>query len=84
MTIEELETLPSLLTPAVVARLLEVSEGTALRLCRDGMIRASKVGKHWRTPSEGAAGRAEACHGDPFPTSSLTETTEQRGEPDDG
>lgn len=52
MTIKDLESLPPLLTPAVVARLIDVSEDTVLRLCRSGDLPARKIGKHWRLPTE--------------------------------
>ena len=43
---------PELLTPAQVAKLVNITPGTVGRWCEDGTIEALKIGRVWRIPRE--------------------------------
>ena len=44
------ESLDELLLPAEVARILRVTVRTVERYCKEGKIRAVKIGRRWRIP----------------------------------
>jgi excisionase family DNA binding protein len=44
------ESLDELLLPAEVARILRVTVRTVERYCKEGKIRAVKIGRLWRIP----------------------------------
>lgn len=49
------EEIALVLTPRQAGRLLSVPTKTIVQLCREGVLRAKKVGRHWRIPREAIA-----------------------------
>jgi excisionase family DNA binding protein len=77
---EPIERVSAVLTPPEAGRVLSVPAKTVVQLCREGHLRARKVGRQWRIPRQAIAeffDLAEHCRKDDadppvFPRSDAT------------